>query len=122
MVRTIRRVLATTIAILAFASFGAPANASAACSIGGSGVTYNRNGVAAVFKNLQPLRGMNCPSARYVMNKWLRRAYARSRSSRLPSRFYDGYVTWYCGKTSRLRWRCNEYTTSTAFTFTAYRP
>jgi hypothetical protein len=39
----------------------------------------------------------------------------------LPARFYDGYVTWYCGKVSYLRWSCEEYDSGTSFRFTAYR-
>lgn len=110
--------LVATLALLAVAAAGA---AQAACSVGGSGVTYNRGGEAAIFKNLRPARGMNCPSARYVMNKWLRRAWSRTSSHNLPTRFFDGYVTWYCGKTSSTGWRCDEYETNTAFRFVAYR-
>lgn len=94
--------------------------AGGSCSIGGSGVTYNRSGTAAVFKNLYAAGKMNCPSARYVMNKWLRPAYRRSYGARLPTRFYDGYVTWHCGKITSRRWRCDEYTSYTTFRFTAY--
>lgn len=99
----------------------APGSAYAACSIGGSGVTYNRSGEPAVFKSLRPANGMNCPSARYVMNKWLRPAYARSFSNRLPTRFYDGYVTWRCRSTAGRSWRCVEYDSNTSFRFVAYR-
>jgi hypothetical protein len=88
--------------------------------VGGSGITVNRVGDVAKFKRLTPMQGMNCPSAQYVMNRWLRRAFARSYSRRLPRRFYDGYVTWYCGKLTALRWQCNEYDSNTAFRFTAY--
>jgi hypothetical protein len=80
----------------------------------------NQVGDAAKFERLTPMQGMNCASARYVMNKWLRRAFARSYSRNLPRTFYDGYVTWYCGKRSGLRWQCDEYDSSTAFRFTAY--
>ena len=64
--------------------------------------------------------GMNCASARYVMNKWLRRAYRRSYAHRLPTRFYDGYVTWHCWKRTSVRWQCDEYESNTSFRFTAY--
>ena len=97
-----------------------PATASARCPVGGSGVTVNQAGDAAKFKRLRPMQGMNCPSAQYVMNKWLRRAFRRSYARRLPRTFYDGYVTWYCGKLSDYRWQCNEYDSDTAFRFTAY--
>lgn len=117
----LRRLLATFIAVVALFALAAPGSAQAACSVGGSGVTYNRNGQPAVFKSLRPIQGMNCASARYVMNRWLRRAYARSSSNRLPTSFFDGYVTWSCGKTSRTGWRCDEYETNTAFLFVAYR-
>lgn len=108
-------------AMLALAAAAPSAAQAAYCSIGGSGVTYNRAGEPAQFMNLRPLRGMNCPSARYVMNKWLRRAYRRSWGHRLPTRFWDGYVTWHCWKRSRLRWQCNEYDSGTSFHFTAFR-
>lgn len=117
----LRRILAAVVTTLALFAVTAPGTAQAACSVGGSGVTYNRSGQAAVFKNLRPTRGMNCASARYVMNSWLRRAWARTYSNTLPTRFFDGYVTWYCGKTSRTGWRCDEGTTNTAFRFVAYR-
>ena len=83
-------------------------------------MTYNRAGVGAQFGQLNARQGMNCASARYVMNNWLRRTFARSYSRKLPTNFYDGYVTWYCGKLSSKRWRCDEYDSNTAFTFTAY--
>ena len=98
----------------------AGASASRACSLGNSGVTYNRAGVPAQFKSLSTLRGMNCASARYVMNKWLRRAYSRTYSTRLPTRFYDGYVTWHCYKRAYLGWQCDEYDSNTSFRFIAY--
>lgn len=117
----LRRLVATLVAVCALVLIASPGAAQAACSIGGSGVSYNRNGEPAVFKSLRPARGMNCASARYVMNKWLRRAWTRTYSHNLPTRFFDGYVTWYCGKTGRTGWRCDEYTTNTAFRFVAYR-
>ncbi len=118
----------TTIAITALvlvaapgaASASGPAHAAVRCSIGDSGVTYNRNGTGAVFKNLRAEQGMNCASARYVLNKWLRRAFRRSSRNRLPTRFYDGYVTWHCGRTSQKGWRCTEFESNTAFRFVAY--
>ena len=55
----------------------ARASASARCPVG-SGVTVNQSGDAAKFKHLRPMQGMNCPSAQYVMNKWLRRSFQRS--------------------------------------------
>ena len=102
------------------AGASSPAHAAIRCSIGDSGITYNRLGTAAVFKRLRAEQGMNCASARYVLNKWLRRAYRRSYRNRLPTRFYDGYVTWHCGKTSARGWRCTEFTSNTAFRFVAY--
>jgi hypothetical protein len=91
------------------------------CAIGDNGVTSNRGGVPAKFTHLDARQGMNCASARYVLNKWLRPAYAKTYSYGLPARFYDGYVTWYCGKVSYLRWSCEEYDSGTSFRFTAYR-
>lgn len=116
-----RRSVATLVATVVLLVLAAPGSAKAARSIGGSGVTYNRSGEPAVFRSLRPIQGMNCASARYVMNNWLRRAYARTWSNRLPTRFFDGYVTWYCGRTSTRGWRCDEYETNTAFRFVAYR-
>ena len=63
---------------------------------------------------------MNCSSARYVLNDWLRDEYEGQYSHRIPTRFYDGYVTWRCHRLARLRWQCNEYDSYTAFRFTAY--
>jgi hypothetical protein len=97
----------------------AEANA-ARCAVGGSGITVNRAGDVAKFKRLTLMKGMHCPSAQYVMNKWLRLAFRRSYSRRLPRKFWDGYVTWYCGKLTRLRWQCDEYDSNTRFRFTAY--
>jgi hypothetical protein len=100
---------------------GASARAASACSMGRSHISYNQLGEAAVFKRLRAMQGMNCASARYVMNSWLRRTYEQSYSHRLPTHFYDGYVTWYCGKYTRKKWRCDEYDSNTAFRFVAYR-
>jgi hypothetical protein len=108
-------------AALAVIATTTQAQAQGTCSLGNSGVTYNQLGEAAVFKNLAPMGKMNCASARYVMNKWLRRTYQRSSSHRLPTRFWDGYVTWHCYKRSNLRWQCDEYDSGTSFRFTAYR-
>lgn len=111
---------ACTVAVLA-ALVSAPSSAQAAgCSIGGSGISYNQRGIAAKFKSLKPMGTMNCPSARYVLNRWLRRAFERSSARRLPTRFFDGYVTWSCFKLEPVRWQCNEYVTDTSFRFTAF--
>ena len=96
----------------------APAAQAASC---GGGVTYNRLGEGASFQCVMPMRRMNCASARYVVDKWLRHAYQRSYSHRLPTGFYDGYVSWSCWKRSNLRWQCDEYDSGTSFRFTAYR-
>jgi hypothetical protein len=104
-VKGVRRLLASAVlaAALLASALAAPSSAYAHCSIGDSGVTYNRGGVPAKFKKLSPMYGMNCASAQYVMNKWLRRAYARTCSYRLPRRFWDGYVTWTCYKRGYLK-------------------
>ena len=109
-----------TVVVVALALFVVAPSAHAYCPLGDDGITVNRSGQAAKFKRLNPLQGMNCPSARYVMNKWLRRKYRRSYRAKLPGRFYDGYVTWYCGKLTRKKWRCDEFKSDTAFTFVAY--
>jgi hypothetical protein len=116
-----RRLAATLVAVCALFLVASPGAAQAACSTGDSGITYNAAGTPAIFKSLRPQRGMNCASAKYVMNRWLRRSWARSYGNRLPTGFFDGYVTWHCGKTGRTGWRCDEYTTGTAFRFVAYR-
>ena len=114
----------TLVALLvtgAFLAGAAPSQADVIrCSIGDSGVTFNRAGVGAQFENLRAMRGMNCPSARYVLNKWLRREFRRSYSRRLPTNFWDGYVTWYCWKRSYYQWQCDEYDSNTSFRFRAY--
>ena len=115
-----RGMLAATLAAGALLVGAAPASAVSHCSIGDSGVTYNRAGVGAQFQNLRAMSGMNCPSARYVLNKWLRRHFRRSHSRRLPTDFWDGYVTWYCWKRTSLQWQCDEYDSDTSFRFRAY--
>ena len=112
--------VAMVTALLVPASAGARAGGASYCSLGDDGITYNRLGEPAQFKSLRPFRGMNCASARYVMNKWLRRAYRRSYAHRLPTRFYDGYVTWHCWKRTSSRWQCDEFDSNTSFRFTAY--
>jgi hypothetical protein len=114
------RLIVTLVAALAFVAV-VPATASATyCAIGDSGITYNRDDEAARFSSLQAMHGMNCKSARYVLNRWLRPAYARQYSARIPTDFYDGYVDWSCHKLSRLRWQCDEYDSHTSFRFTGY--
>ena len=111
-----------TAVVLAVGILGAPTKAdAAACQIGDSGVTYNRLGDPARFRSLRSMSGMNCRSARYVLNRWLRREYARQYDNQIPTEFFDGYVTWYRFKLSRFRWHCDEFDSYTAFRFTAYR-
>jgi hypothetical protein len=114
-----RKIVVCVLAALVVAA-ALPLAAEARCPVGDSGITVNRGGDVAKFKRLTPMQGMNCPSAQYVLNRWLRRAFLRSYSPRLPRSFYDGYVTWHCGKLSARRWQCNEYDSNTAFRFTAY--
>jgi hypothetical protein len=99
-----------------------PSTAQASrCSIGDNGISYNLDDEPARFANLSTQRGMNCSSARYVLNKWLRKAYEEQYSNQIPTDFWDGYVDWHCYKLSRLRWQCREYDSGTRFKFTAYR-
>jgi hypothetical protein len=114
----VRILIVSVLAALAVVATPVAAQAST-CSVGNSGVTFDRYGGAARFKSLTTQAGMNCASARYVLNSWLRRSYART--GRLPYSFYDGYVTWYCSKLSNLRWECDEYDSGTRFRFTAFR-
>jgi hypothetical protein len=111
--------LVAVVVTLALAAM-APTASAASCSVGDSGITSNRDGERARFRDLQAMNGMNCRSARYVLNRWLRPAYARGYSARIPTDFYDGYVDWSCHKLSRLRWQCDEYDSYTSFRFTAY--
>jgi hypothetical protein len=108
---------AITVAATALAMLIAAPSAHAYCSLGDNGITVNRGGYAAKFNRVRALQGMNCASARYVVNKWIRRSYRRSSRPRIRTRFYDGYVTWYCHRRSRKKWRCDEYNSNTAFTF-----
>jgi hypothetical protein len=94
-----------------------PAVASAASC--GGWYAYNLDGEAARVNRVKPMKGMNCASSRYVFNQWLKPAYEQQRSNRIPTDFYDGYVTWHCHKTSYYRWRCDEYDSNTAFRFKA---
>ena len=114
------KILAAVMASGALLLAAEPAHAIP-CSIGDSGITYNRGGIPAKFENLRARQGMNCPSARYVLNRWLRRAYARTYSYRLPTEFWDGYVTWTCYKRTNLQWQCDESDSFTSFRFKAYR-
>jgi hypothetical protein len=95
-----------------------PTAANASTGSCGGWYAHNRFGTAAEIYNVQPHGGMNCASSRYVVNKWLKRAYQRQWSNRIPTRFYDGYVTWHGYKTSGHNWRFVEYSTGTSFTFT----
>jgi hypothetical protein len=113
-----RRLKWLAAAVATCAVIAAPSEAQAAC---GGGTSWNLAGEPASFSEAQPRRGMNCASVRYVVNQWLRPAYENQWSNKIPTRFYDGYVTWHCWKTSRLRWRCEEYSSNTAFRFKAYR-
>ncbi|MDA0172906.1 hypothetical protein OJ998_27645 [Solirubrobacter taibaiensis] len=106
---------------LACAALVAPSTAAAkSCSVGDSGISYNRDGEAARFKSLEARGTMNCPSARYVLNDWLRAKYEKQHADSIPTRFYDGYVYWRCRKLSKNRWQCSERETDTSFRFTAY--
>jgi hypothetical protein len=107
------------VVVLVLVAATAPVAEARHCRIGNSGITVNRAGDVARFSQLHAMRGMNCASARYVLNRWLRRAFRRSYSRRLPRRFYDGYVTWHCRKRSLFKWQCNEFTSDTAFRFRA---
>jgi hypothetical protein len=115
-------IITTVMMTLVMLSAATTAQGASSCSMGASGTSYNQIGEAAVFKNLTAMQGMNCASARYVMNKWLRRAYQQGYNHKLPTRFWDGYVTWHCWTVTSTRWRCEEYDSNTAFSFTAYRP
>ena len=110
--------LASVVALAATLAALAPTAQASSC---GGGWSYNRLGESANFTSVRPMQGMNCPSARYVVDKWLRPAYTRQYSNRIPTRFFDGYVTWNCSRRSRLQWQCNEYQSGTAFRFTAYQ-
>ena len=111
---------ALLLALVAVLSLGAPSTAAArSCSIGTSQDTINTAGETARFWSLHARQGMNCPSARYVLNQWLRPAFRRSSVARLPYSFYDGYVTWTCRRGSGSWWTCREYTSNTAFSFKA---
>jgi hypothetical protein len=117
-IRNVTLGLAAVLALCVGLAASAPSAHAGAC---GGGWSYNGLGEPANFTNVRPMQGMNCASARYVVNKWLRRAYERQYSSRIPTRFWDGYVTWNCFKRSGVQWQCNEYDSGTAFRFTAYR-
>ncbi|MDA0168328.1 hypothetical protein OJ998_04450 [Solirubrobacter taibaiensis] len=104
--------LAALTAILAVPSLASASNC-------GEWYTSNRYGEEASVHSVVPMQGMNCASARYVVNKWLKRGYQRQSSNRIPTHFFDGYVTWNCRRTSGYGWRCDEYTSNTAFKFKA---
>jgi hypothetical protein len=82
---TTRRFIVAVMAIAALAvvptgaQASAPASAASYCATGG--VSYNQLGQPAMFRGVRPAQGMNCASARYVMDKWLRRACRRTSST-----------------------------------------
>lgn len=111
-----KRIMILTLAALA-AILVTPSLASA--SNCGGWYTGNRFDEYAEVSNVVPMKGMNCASSRYVVNKWLKRGYERQYTNRIPTHFFDGYVTWHCRRTSGYGWRCDEYTSNTAFKFKA---
>jgi hypothetical protein len=112
-----RRACSAALAVLALTVVPEAAQARK-CS--GGGPTYNQYGDRAVFKSLEARGGMNCASARYVLNKFIRRSFHTSYDDTIVTDFYDGYVDWDCGKLTRTRWECAEYDSYTYFRFTAY--
>ena len=113
-------VVRTLVALLALAVLAPPTATAASCSVGDSGYSYNLDGEEARFRSLEARDGMNCASARYVLNDWLRAEYEDQYSHRIPTRFYDGYVTWRCRRLTRYRWQCSEKDSGTSFRFIAY--
>lgn len=111
----VKKILLAVAAAVTLCAAAAPAQAHASC--GGWGA-YNLDGEYAAISKVHPRGGMNCASSRYVVNKWLKRAYQRQYSNRIPTHFWDGYVTWYGYKTGRHSWRFEEYDSGTSFTFT----
>jgi hypothetical protein len=83
------------------AAFALSAGAAQAHSSCGGWGSFNLDGEYAAISNVHPQGGMNCVSSRYVVNRWLKRAYQRQYSNRIPTHFWDGYVTWYGHKTGR---------------------
>jgi hypothetical protein len=107
------------VVVLVFVAATAPVAEARRCRVGNSGITVNRAGDVARFSQLRALRGMNCASARYVLNRWVRRSFRRSFSRRFRRRFWDGYVTWHCRRRTTFQWQCREFTSGTAFRFRA---
>jgi hypothetical protein len=107
------------VVVLVFVAATAPVAEARRCRVGNSGITVNRAGDVARFSQLRALRGMNCASARYVLNRWVRRSFRRSFSRRFRRRFWDGYVTWHCRRRTRFQWQCREFTSGTVFRFRA---
>lgn len=96
------------------------APAASEASTGCSGYSYftNRGGYDTELSNYRDDHGMACSSVRYVA-RFLRAKISRQYTwPHIGGPFYDGYVTWHCFKLSNLRWRCEEYTTYTSFSFT----
>jgi hypothetical protein len=116
----IKLFLAGAIAAVAALSLTGVAEASTAHSASSCGGWYawNLDGEAASVRNVTR-SGMNCASSKYVVNRWLKKGYERQTRNRIPTHFYDGYVTWTCYKTSYYRWKCAEYESGTSFRFTA---
>jgi len=110
-------ILTGALAALIALALGATSAHAASC---GGWSTSNAVGEWARVTAVHPEGTMNCASSRYVVNQWLKRSWQRAHYNHLPGRFFDGYVTWDCGKTSYYGWRCSEYTSGTSFRFRGY--
>jgi hypothetical protein len=110
-----------TILISAAIALAVPALASAAsdASSNCSGYSYftNRGGYDTELSDYRDDRGMACSSVRYVAGFLRAKISRQSTWPHIGGPFYDGYVTWHCFKLSTIRWRCEEYTTYTSFSF-----
>jgi hypothetical protein len=123
----VRRLLLVVGAALAISGIiASPASAATKCrgshwgnTAGGYSVHYDRYRALAPHEASEVYRQMNCASVRYAVRAVHRKVRKQRGWPHVPHRFFDGYVTWDCYKTSRLRVQCVEYDSNTGFRFRA---
>ncbi len=78
----------------------------------------NRSGYTIGYQGARA-SGMNCASVRYALGQFRAKVRRQYGYPRMPSAFFDGWVTWHCYKISRHGVRCYENTSSTSYSFKA---
>ena len=95
----------------------AVADASTYCPMGAT--DYTRGGWVVTYRGATG-HGMNCSSVRYAMGEFRAKIRRQGNYPKIARPFFDGWVTWYCYKTSGHGVSCYENTSDTSFTFRAW--